>query len=221
MNEMCNIDPAQLSFPVTLYLVQLCDGSLVYILGADLLNDLEGNYEVLDELVITGPDQLFDVVVEKRDPLFAMEFRHEANGNIATARWKVTDRTPKIYEYGYDPLNRITKAKYGEEILQQTPSGHFQGLTLWTENYSAFDFDYDPVGNLLAVKRYGMTPGNSCMVGLIDDLKITPDPNTHHLVTIEDTAPMLVSSRQLQWAVADKTKYGYFSYCLLPTIHHL
>jgi RHS repeat-associated protein len=200
MNKMCNIDPAQLSFPVTLYLVQLCDGSLVYILGADLLNDLEGNYEVLDELVITGPDQVFDVVVEKRDPLFAMEFRHEANGNIATARWKVTNHNPKIYEYGYDPLNRITKAKYGEEILQQTPSGSFQTMLLWTENYTAFDFSYDPVGNLLAVKRNGMIPfarrsfsvggdGNCYIIGLIDDLKITPDPNTHHLVTIEDTAP--------------------------------
>jgi RHS repeat-associated protein len=190
MNKMCNIDPAQLSFPVTLYLVQLCDGSLVYILGADLLNDLEGDYEVLDELVITGPDQEFDIVVEKRDPLFAMDFHHEANGNISRARWKVTNHNPKIYEYGYDPLNRITKAKYGEEILQQTPSGHFQGLTLWTENYSAFDFSYDPVGNLLTVKRNGMIPDGSCfIIGPIDDLKITPDPNTHHLKTVEDTAP--------------------------------
>jgi hypothetical protein len=57
--------------------------------------------------------------------------------------------------------------------------------------------------------------GSYHTTGLIDDLKITPDPNTHHLKTVEDTAPMLVSSRQLQWAVADKTKHGYFSYCLL------
>jgi RHS repeat-associated protein len=190
MNKMCNIDPAQLSFPVTLYLVQLCDGSLVYILGADLLNDLEGNYEVLDELVITGPDQVFDVVVEKREPLFAMDFHHEANGNISRARWKVTNHNPKFYLYGYDPLNRITEARYGEEILQETPSGQIQGVSLLNDIYRAFGFEYDPVGNLLAVKRNGMIPDGNCyIIGLIDDLKITPDPNTHHLKTIEDTAP--------------------------------
>jgi hypothetical protein len=36
-------------------------------------------------------------------------------------------------------------------------------------------------------------PGQGChpwRISLIDDLKITPDPNTHHLKTVEDTAPM-------------------------------
>jgi hypothetical protein len=42
-------------------------------------------------------------------------------------------------------------------------------------------------------------PGQGCHpwhIGLIDDLKITPDPNTHHLVTIENTALMQVGSGQ-------------------------
>ena len=52
-NEMCNIDPAALEYPVTLYLVQLCDGSTMYILGDGLL----------EELVIESPAQEFSVVV--------------------------------------------------------------------------------------------------------------------------------------------------------------
>ncbi|MCB9294782.1 MAG: RHS repeat protein, partial [Lewinellaceae bacterium] len=82
-NEMCNIDPANLEYPVTMYLVQLCDGTRMYILGANLLSQLEGTYLILDELVIESPAQEFDIVVTQRRPLFAMKFEaYEPNGNI-------------------------------------------------------------------------------------------------------------------------------------------
>ena len=43
--------------PVTMYLMQLCDGNRMYILGANLLAQLEGTHLVLDELVIESPAQ--------------------------------------------------------------------------------------------------------------------------------------------------------------------
>ena len=113
-NEMCNIDLANFDFPDTLYLVELCDGSTMYVLGTGLLEQLQGTYLVLDELAIESPAQEFSVVVMLRRPLFAMKFEeYEPNGNIKELRWKVTNRAPKYYTYSYDALNRVTGAPYG------------------------------------------------------------------------------------------------------------
>jgi hypothetical protein len=64
------------------------------------------------------------------------------------------------------------------------------------------------------VKRDGIPnhdePGQGCHpwhIGLIDDLKITPDPNTHHLVTIEDTAPAPSRDYGFKPGPADLYKY--------------
>jgi YD repeat-containing protein len=46
-NAMCNMYPDNYTLPLTMYLVQLCDGSTMYILGDDLLGQLEGPHLVL------------------------------------------------------------------------------------------------------------------------------------------------------------------------------
>ncbi|MBK8705372.1 MAG: hypothetical protein IPN33_18575 [Saprospiraceae bacterium] len=46
-----------------------------------------GIYHSYFQLLITGPDQLISVTVIRKDPLFAMEFDYELNGNIEEARW--------------------------------------------------------------------------------------------------------------------------------------
>jgi hypothetical protein len=46
-NAMCNMYPDNYTLPLTMYLVQLCDGSTMYILGDDLLGQLEGRYLLL------------------------------------------------------------------------------------------------------------------------------------------------------------------------------
>jgi hypothetical protein len=84
-------------------------------MGQNLLSQLLGPHIVLDQLLITGPDQLISVTVIRKDPLFAMEFDYELNGNMEEARWKVTRHNPKYYRYGYDGLNRVTVvANYGD-----------------------------------------------------------------------------------------------------------
>ncbi|MCB9292202.1 MAG: hypothetical protein H6559_03585 [Lewinellaceae bacterium] len=139
-----------------MYLVQLCDGNRMYILGANLLSQLEGTYLILDELVIESPAQEFDVVVTQRRPLFAMKFEeYEPNGNIKELRWKITNRAPKYYTYSYDALNRVTGAPYG--FLYRSPS---QGiLAVQSNQYAAPSFGYDAVGNITIILPSGTRSG--------------------------------------------------------------
>jgi|GEM_PF-4620613 len=51
-----------------------------------------------------------------------MELDYELNGNMEEARWKVTRHNPKYYRYGYDGLNRVTVANYGDILLTENPA---------------------------------------------------------------------------------------------------
>ena len=67
------------------------------------------------QLHTTGPDQLFNVAITRRRPLFAMQFAYEPNGNIGEMKWKVTAHDVKYYLNDYDPLNRLLGSSYGVE----------------------------------------------------------------------------------------------------------
>jgi RHS repeat-associated protein len=170
-NIMCNMDPANITFPITLYLVQLCDGTTAYILGQDLLQQLHGPHIVLDQLVINGPDEVFIVVVTRPRPLFAMRFFHEPNGNINELQWKVTDYDVKLYGAGYDPLNRLTGAGYGVERIVDNGTGAPYIERIDTQEYDEFGIGYDAIGNIQSLSRRGLKPEGNCFEpGLIDQL---------------------------------------------------
>jgi hypothetical protein len=191
MNQMANLDVQDLAYPDTLYLVQLCDGSTVYILGYELLQQLPGPYIIRDELVLTGPEQTLSVVIVKRDPLFAMDFSYEPNGNIKKARWKVTHHNVKFYQYAYDALNRLTNAEYGDIYLEENPAnGTLSYQELLTNTYKGYGYSYDAIGNLLTLNRYGVVGGPDCEWGIIDQLSYTYDSQIAHLTNVADSAPL-------------------------------
>jgi RHS repeat-associated protein len=191
MSQMAQLNAAGLSFPITLYLVQLCDGSTIYILGQNLLSQLLGPHIVLDQLLITGPDQLISVTVIRKDPLFAMEFDYELNGNMEEARWKVTRHNPKYYRYGYDGLNRVTVANYGDILLTENPAnGSLNLQILETNTYRGWNYAYDAIGNLERLSRNGFIGGPTCEWGMIDDLTYSYDAQRAHLTGVADAAPL-------------------------------
>jgi YD repeat-containing protein len=156
-NAMCNMYPDNYTLPLTMYLVQLCDGSTMYILGDDLLGQLEGRYLLLGQQEITSSSQLFTITVTERKPLFAMRFQeYEPNGNIKELRWKVTSRSPKYYELSYDPLNRLTAADYGHFEVPALSTPDPQKVP--TQHYSVPSIGYDAVGNITGITRMGRMP---------------------------------------------------------------
>lgn len=161
----------------------------MYVFGVNQLNLLDGPYNILDQIVVTSPDQFFDVVITEQEELFAMDFRYEPNGNIDYVEWKVTDNQVKYYDYRYDELNRITNADCGvKKKVSTVPAGLYIIQTIPTNDYRAFHFSYDAVGNIQSLKRYGIIPAGRCFEHrLIDDLSYTYCGPQLHLV--EDNAP--------------------------------
>lgn len=83
------------------------------------------------------------------------------NGNIAGMRWKTgTDNVARTYNYGYDPLNRITSASY---------SNNADGATLTpapSESFAVENITYDKNGNLLSMDRKVYSAGQQAPQGL-------------------------------------------------------
>jgi hypothetical protein len=112
------------------------------------------------EVAKTKLEQLISVTVIRKDPLFAMEFDYELNGNMEEARWKVTRHNPKYYRYGYDGLNRVTVANYGDILLTENPAnGSLNLQILETNTYRGWNYAYDAIGNLERLSRNGFIGG--------------------------------------------------------------
>ena len=192
-NAMCNMYPNNYELPITLYLVELCDGSTMYILGDSLLNQLDGPHLVLDEQEITANSQVFTIVVTERKPLFAMRFeQYEPNGNIKELRWKITSRAPKYYQYSYDPLNRLISANYGflELPANATPGQGPQAVA--SEEFSVPGIGYDAVGNIKSITRKGLVSDGSCFVPReIDRLTMLYNgERPNQMSNVKDEAPI-------------------------------
>jgi hypothetical protein len=120
-----------------------------------------------------------------------MEFDYELNGNIEEARWKVTRHNPKYYRYGYDGLNRVTVANYGDILLTENPvNGALNLQILETNTYRGWNYAYDAIGNLERLSRNGFIGGPTCEWGMIDDLTYSYNPQRTHLIGVEDNAPL-------------------------------
>ncbi|MEO0628044.1 MAG: hypothetical protein AAFY91_13710, partial [Bacteroidota bacterium] len=163
---LADIDPGTISYPFTLTLVMLCNGQTVWLPGdqTSLSTTLVGQFHYLDEVTANAANDLFDIERKVPDALFSMELEYERNGNIESATWKSTYHLSRQYAYSYDALNRISSADYSILPSPGVP------MPTYGEGFTADNFTYDALGNILSLRRYGqITPGTEAV--LIDDLK--------------------------------------------------
>lgn len=79
-------------------------------------------------------------------------------GNISSMTWKVGNATEQGYRYTYDGMSRLKDAIYGETNTLSANQNRFNEQIT----------DYDKMGNILGLLRYGQT--SAAGYGLIDDL---------------------------------------------------
>ncbi|WP_367390183.1 RHS repeat-associated core domain-containing protein [Lewinella sp. LCG006] len=188
-------DSGNIPTPYNVAMIQLCNGEITYVLET-LLDQVVGNFQILNIFPIDGNELFIEVTSE--EPFFAMEFDHQPNGNIEQIKWKVGDRATSIYDYSYDPIDRVTSAGFWEEYyLQETvspPSGvPYVTQTLVQDFNNRYDagFSYDGAGNVLEIFRNGV--GYACgPEGMIDDLTLTYGGlDGQQLINVIDEAPDL------------------------------
>ena len=212
-NSICNLNASDFEYPLTINVVQLCDGSIIHIPGEELLSDLAGPYAVLNQFDITA-EQFITILVTIDRPLFAMDFsRHQENGNIAELRWKVTDRSVKQYNYAYDWLDRMLSAEYGYYTVTSTLDGELRPDLVPSEEYSVPSVGYDAAGNIQEIRRNGMTEGaNGCLEpNEIDKLSFQYESSTNpsRLIAVMDDAPLGPRSEGFKPGTSASIQYAY------------
>ncbi len=100
---------------------------------------------------------LFWEVISYQQGHGGVEALPQYNGNVSMVdygvRWRASDCT---YGFQYDRVNRITKARYEEELNLQYPGNGPSKIN--KDMYNA-DFAYDDNGNMNVIKRRGYTHG--------------------------------------------------------------
>ncbi|MEL6969805.1 MAG: RHS repeat-associated core domain-containing protein [Bacteroidota bacterium] len=195
-NTISAIREDKLDPPYIIALIQLCDGSYTYVLN-DFVTDIYGGYNILDTIIV-DEDDLIDVEIRNEEMRFAMHFTHQPNGNIERMKWKVSNRATDIYDFSYDPLDRVVQADYAQEYYQEevrdagTPTEHLirrYVFANYAQTYSTA-YSYDGGGNITSIFRNGI--GNACVgpEGTIDDLTLTYGGlGGQQLQTVTDAAP--------------------------------
>lgn len=118
-----------------------------------------------------------------KNPLFTQALHYNEGtgipyygGNISSMTWKAGgDPVSKGYKFTYDGLSRMKDAEYGEGNDLSANLQHFNEQVT----------EYDKMGNILGLKRYGQISENE--YGIIDSLKMTYEGNL--LKTVQDSAP--------------------------------
>lgn len=102
----------------------------------------------------------------------------QVNGLVAGVKWKTGgDNIARAYGYGYDNLNRLTKADFSQQN---------EGSSSWTTtqvDYSVSNLSYDAGGNIMTMKQKGLLIGSNAT---IDSLTYTYFNNTNRLQKIAD-----------------------------------
>ena len=102
------------------------------------------------------------------------------DGNITGMTWKgANDMKVRKYDFGYDPVSRLTKANFG-----QLTGTAFSKATV---NYDVTNLNYDGNGNILRMNQYGLKPSGSSAI--IDQLSYTYKTNSNKLTKVTDLAP--------------------------------
>ncbi|MEL6803006.1 MAG: hypothetical protein AAFO91_04385, partial [Bacteroidota bacterium] len=115
-------------------------------------------------MTANAANDLFDIERKVPDALFSMELEYERNGNIESATWKSTYHLRRQYAYSYDALNRISSADYSILPSPGVP------MPTYGKGFTADNFTYDALGNILSLTRYAQLAPNTEAV-LIDDLR--------------------------------------------------
>ena len=120
------------------------------------------------------------------------------NGNISSMTWKAgSDPVSKGYKFTYDGLSRMKDAKYGEG----------NDLSANLEHFNEQVTEYDKMGNILGLKRYGQISENGH--GIIDNLSMTYEGNL--LKTVQESAPNSVYANGFEFkdGASLSTEYSY------------
>ncbi|MCB9303642.1 MAG: hypothetical protein H6566_23640 [Lewinellaceae bacterium] len=184
--------PNNYELPITLYLVELCDGSTMYILGDSLLNQLDGPHLVLDEQEITANSQVFTIVVTERKPLFAMRFeQYEPNGNIKELRWKITSQARNTISTATIPQPGHFRQLRLPGIAGKRHPGKVSS-TVASEEFSVPGIGYDAVGNIKSITRKGLVFDGDCFVPReIDRLTMLYNgERPNQMSNVKDEAPI-------------------------------
>jgi RHS repeat-associated protein len=107
------------------------------------------------------------------------------NGNIAGALWKSEgDGQQRKYNFGYDAVNRLTGAAFGQYASGSGSSAVFN--TGAGVDFTVSGITYDLNGNLKALNRSGLLLNSSAPV---DGLTYSYAENSNRLLGVEDSAP--------------------------------
>ena len=149
---------------------------------ADYRYNIRGWLTHLNDAKRTNPRDLFGLELS-----YDHGFEHKSyNGNVAGVQWQsYSDFTQRAYGYRYDTLNRLVQADYrafnAGSMLWNGEQQNGQG------NFDAWGMGYDANGNLLQLKRRGLTAtdaGGEKRYGDIDRLTYTYEGN--RLRTVDD-----------------------------------
>lgn len=185
-----NIQAENLTYPVYLYAVQLCNSEVLYVLEGELEILEQTSISVIDTLIFQGPEESKPIAPTPPEKdfgpggLFHMKFAYQPNGNIDEMYWQVAGRALSEYDMSYDLLNRITNAQFNEYS-----GGGSQRSSL--NAYGVNGITYDEDGNLLTLQRRGLI--GYCENGLpeyggIDDLAYTYTGLPNQLTSVTDGA---------------------------------
>ena len=108
------------------------------------------------------------------------------DGNITGMTWKgANDMKVRKYDFGYDPVSRLTKANFG-----QSTGTAFSKATV---NYDVTNLNYDANGNILTMNQYGLKPSGCSAI--IDQLSYSYKANSNKLTKVTDLAPSTVTDQ--------------------------
>jgi RHS repeat-associated protein len=130
-----------------------------------------------------------DVNAPDKD-LFAMKLNYDTpsgsggtaqyNGNISEGVWASAGADLQSYGYYYDPMNRITEAKYYNQVNATLNTRYSEKITA----PSGLNSGYDLNGNILRLQRWGKKDAST--YGLMDDLGYTYTNTGNQVSRIDD-----------------------------------
>ncbi|MEO1627880.1 MAG: hypothetical protein AAFV25_22215, partial [Bacteroidota bacterium] len=183
----------------TLLRVVLCNGQEVYLFQEEL-DQIPGGGTVVDQIPLSGT-QTYElgntITALDRKDLFYLQLYYDnhpqnlsaqaqQNGNISALRWQVAGRDMQAYGFQYDALNRLTKASYSEIAVDNNQRLQYAD----DDAFSVPTIQYDAVGNILRLDRYGLTKGTDCWSPqMIDQLTYTYNGNRLQSVADQAAAP--------------------------------
>ncbi|MCB0640592.1 MAG: RHS repeat protein, partial [Phaeodactylibacter sp.] len=191
------LDPSTLTFPLTLYLVVLCDGTELYVL-ADMYPGISGTPPIIQTVVLSGPEEELTVTVTETLPLFAQSLKYfsgldenflaipQYNGNIAQIKVQTPGKPIMAFGFEYDEVDRLLQADHTNIYISNNTATQV-AVTVYDDylNYDVQHLLYDKDGNIQSIRRNGVELGLNCPSPVqIDDLSYTYSGN--RLVSLTD-----------------------------------